>query len=445
MPAAEVPATGSNISPGRLIWLLPLLAVAGFYFFYVYQHALNVPLADDIYDVLQPLVRVSDSEHAAAAFAALYEQHTDHRTIASRFIYGAVYLATGEVNFRTLNFLANLALPLLLFALYLMSSGTPKRLLILLPAALVLLQLRAYGITFWAMASFAYFYVFAYGFFCLLLLQDTNKGRFSAAVLLAILSSLTLASGQMVWLVGLASLAQQSLIRRSLPSAYLLWWLLLTIAVLILWRAGLDDRIPLTTLLGNFFNAPGHYLLYTLTLLGCAVSESSVAAAASVGGAMLVILSACTVIRWREADLRLEMCCWFIVLSVMTMVLGRGFASVDYGLSSRYSFPSVLLLSSIWVLLSLRLRIHRWPALLPAIVLALVYNVHSFTVYSLALQPYMERRVEDFNKGRYRAWSYPVAQSNRIVTDAIELGIYTPPLRPLAAASVAFGQRDENN
>lgn len=440
MSAAELAVMDKENKGKRPLSLIPLLAVAGFYFFYLYQHAFNVPLADDIYDVLQPLIQAINAESAGTAMASLHEQHTDHRTIATRFIYAAMYLTTGEINFRSLNFIANLALPLLLLALYLMASGTPRRLLIMLPAALILLQLRAYGITFWAMASFAYFYVFTYGFFCLLLLHDTNRMRFIFATLLAILASLTLASGQMIWLIGLASLAQQCLIRQSASKYYLFWWLLLTITVPLLWRIGLDDRIPLMTLLGNFFDATGHYVLYTLTLLGCAVSESSVAAAATAGGVMLVILCASTVCRWREADLRLELCCWFIVLSVMTMVLGRGFASVDYGLSSRYSFPSVLMLSATWVLLAVRLQLHRWSALLPAIALSLAYSAHSFSTYSLALQPYMERRVEDFNRGRYRAWSYPTVQSNQIVTEAIEMGMYTPPQRPLEPASVALGQ-----
>lgn len=437
---ATAETQGKSSRRGHLLCLLPLLSVVGFYFAYLYQHAINVPLADDIYDVLQPLAQVSTAENTRTALQSLYEQHTDHRTIASRILYGALYLTAGEINFRTLNFLANLALPLLLLALYVMTAGTPRRLLVLLPAALLLLQLRAYGITFWAMASFAYFYVFAYGFFCLLLLHRTHRGRFFAAVLMATLASFTLASGQIIWLVGLASLAQQSLVRRSLSRRYLLWWLLSAITVLLLWRVGLADRIAIGTLLENFFRAPGHYVLYTLTLLGSAVSESSVAVTASVGALLLIVLCTCTLHRWRQGDLRLELCCWFIVLSVMTMVLGRGFTAVDYGLSSRYSFPSVLMLGSIWILLALRLRLSRWPVLLPAIALALLYNVHSFKTYSLALQPYMEKRVKNFNRGRYPAWSYPLQKSNQMVAQSIKLGIYSPPSRPLPPASVAFGQ-----
>ncbi|MEP4146715.1 MAG: hypothetical protein ABJL54_05800 [Halioglobus sp.] len=441
---------GSGAIPGvkasrkqLLLAMLPLLLVVACYFTYLLQHAINVPLADDIYDVLLPLTKVTEAESLAGAVDALYEKHTDHRTIASRLVYTGQLLVTGEVNFRALNFAANLALPLLLLMLYRMIAGSPQRLLLLLPAALVLLQLRVYGITFWTMASFAYFYVFVYGFLTVLLLQNAGPVRLLLATLTAILASFTLASGQMIWLVGLASLALQALLHKSLPRSFLLWWLLAAVATLALWRAGLGDRIGLGELLQLFFANPRHYVLYTLTLLGSVFSESSVGVAASGGTAMLLALCACTLWRWREADLRLELCAWFIVLSVMTMALGRGFATVDYGLSSRYSFPSVLLLATTWIVLASRLQLRHWSLLGPAILLALLFWGHSINIYSQALQPYMEKRVQNFNRGRYNAWPHPTKESNAIVALAIEQGIYSPPARPLPQADMTVWKSAE--
>jgi hypothetical protein len=439
--ASNNPTPAAGASQRKLLLaLLPLLLIVACYFGYLLQHAINVPLADDIHDVLLPLSQARDAGDFASAAAALYEKHTDHRTVASRLVYGGMLLVTGEINFRSLNIVANLALPLLLLGLYLMSAPSPRRLLWLLPAALALLQLRAYGITFWAMASFAYFYVFVYGFLAILLLQGAGPARLLAAMLAAALASFTLASGQMVWLVGLVSLAQQALLQKSLPRHYLLWWLLAAVAVLLLWRLGPGDRIGLGQLLQLALASPGHYVLYTLTLLGSVFSETSVAVAAGGGAALLLALCACTLRRWREPDLRLELCGWLIVLSVMTMVLGRGFATVDYGLSSRYSFPSVLLLATTWILLANRLQLRHWGVLGPVILLALLFWGQSFHIYSQALQPYMAQRVQDFNRGRYKAWPYPAKQSNAIVARAIEQGIYSPPARPLPPANVVIGK-----
>jgi hypothetical protein len=429
----------------RIVCSLVLVAIAGFYFFYLFQHAINVPLADDIYDVLKPLLEVRHADSFSAGLDSLYAQHTDHRTIASRLVYAVSYFVSGEIDFRTLNIVANLALPLLLVTLYFMAESSPRRLLLLVPAALIVLQLRAYGITFWVMSSFAYFYVFLYGFLSILLLHKANPLRFAGSAFFAALASFTLASGQMVWLIGLASLMQQVFLRKSLPRHYLIAWLLSAIAILVLWRVGQVERISPSILLQLFFDQPGHYVLYTLTLLGNTVSESSVLAAASTGGLLLIGLSACTLARWRKADLRLELCCWFIVLSVATMVLGRGFTSVDYGLSSRYSFPSVLLCATAWILASVRLQLTQWRVLLPALLIAMTFNIHSFGAYSQALQPYMDKRVEDFNRGYYRAFGFPAKETNNIVNEAIKEGLYTPPSRPMPPAEVALGRAAQAN
>jgi hypothetical protein len=185
-----------------------------------------------------------------------------------------------------------------------------------------------------------------------------------------------------------------------------------------------------------FFNDPGHHILYTLTLLGSAVSSASVAVAAMAGFAMLVMLIASTVLSFQQKDLRLEFCCWFVVLSVMAMVFGRSFTSVDYALSSRYSFPSVLMVAVTWVLVASRLNIQSGRAFLLITMLTGLHVIASHSMYAKALQIQLDKRVSVFNNGNYWSWSIPIAESNGAVEQAITLGIYTPPPRPLAAAEI---------
>jgi hypothetical protein len=427
-----MPTNATRGSQGR--WLLPLLitAAVAYYFFFLYQHALNVPLGDDLYDVLQVLSGVINAPDASSGFDILYAQHNDHRTFASRLVYGATYLLTGEINFRTLTFIASLALPLLLTLLYLATPKSLPRLFILLPATLLLLQLRAYGITLWSMAAFAYFYVFLYGFASLHFLHEINPRRFALACLFAIMATFTLASGQVVWVVGLVSLLHQVLLRRSASWLYILGWIVVAVGVLVVWRAGLETPNTLWAMLQQLFLTPGHHVLYTLTLLGNAASEQSVGPPALVGALMLVAALICSIHSRRSQDPRLELYCWFIVLSVAAMVLGRApFSSVDYALSSRYSFPSVLMLATIWVTLAARLKLASWQPLLVALLLATLYCINSYKIYSVALQPYVEKRVQNFNQGKYWAWTRPMKETNGIVLEAVSLGIYHPPQRPL--------------
>ncbi|MDH4041618.1 MAG: hypothetical protein OEV88_13250 [Gammaproteobacteria bacterium] len=407
-----------------------------FYFVFLSGNAINVPFADDIFDVLKVLSALSLAEDKTTAFHILLAQHNDHRTLATRLLYWVVYRVSGEINFRQLTFLANLALPLLFISLYMMAKSHKMKFLVLLPAALILFQLRSYGIALWSMAAFAYFYVFFYGFYSLQYLHKVTGMKFLVSVVLASLATFTLASGQVVWLVGLVSLLHQSLVRKQVSLLYSLSWACIGLAVLIAWRSGLETPNTLSSMLTNLFNSPGHHALYALTLLGSAVTESSVASAALVGTTALITLTIFSIRSFRGPDLRLELCCWFIVLSVMAMVFGRSFTSVDYALSSRYSFPSVLLLTTIWVLVAVRSDIKSYSSFMLIVLFTLIYCAGSYSIYAKALKPYLEKRVQMFDEGKYWAWPHPIKETNDIVAQAISLGIYAPPARPLPKPAI---------
>jgi hypothetical protein len=410
-----------------------IVATVAWYFAYIHQHAMNVPFADDIYDVVKVLSDVEQAGSVADAFDILYAQHNDHRTISSRLVYGLTLIARGELDFRLLIFLANGALLLILCALYLSARQHPMKYLVLLPAAMVLFQLRFYGIMLWSMAAFAYFYVFLYGFCGLYCLHRVTPGRFAAACLLATLATFTLASGQLAWVMGFVSIVHQCLIRRTAHWRYLLGWSLLALIAWYCWRIGLETPNQPIAMLQRFIADPGYYVLYTLTLTGNAFSESSVAIAAGAGAAMLATLAAVTYATRRHEDKRLELCCWYIALTVVAMTLGRApYSTIEYALSSRYSFPSVLLLSSLWVLVAVRLKL-RDPRLLGVVaLLAGVYLFTMYRIYEAPMQQHLTKRIDNFNQGKYWSWPRPMKETNAIVARAIEQGLYRPPDRPLS-------------
>ena len=431
------PAAAGTDRLAALLLGMTVVAYAAF----VYRHALNIPFADDIADVLRVLSGLSEAENLERRLALLFEQHNDHRTLSSRLVYLAVYRLAGEIDFRVLVFLANLALPLLLCLLYLPLRRRAGSLLVMVPAALLLLQLRAYGITLWSMAAFAYFYVYLYGFASLYCLHRVNGGRLTLALLFATLSTFSLASGQLIWVVGTISLLQQCLLLRKAPLWYLPLWLLCAVAVLLVWRVGLQTPNDIGFLLGNFFDSPGVYLGYFLVLLGSAVSEQHLIAAALAGALLLSLLIGSSCRHYRQPDLRLELCAWFIALSVAAMVLGRApYSELEYALSSRYSFPSVLMLATTWVMVA-----RRWPGarlLLAVLLLSAIYCASSWHIYREALQPHVELRVERFNQGTYWQFGTPNRESNAVVAKAEALNIWQAPPRPHAPPKIAVSRRD---
>ncbi|MEH6582662.1 MAG: hypothetical protein V7754_12055 [Halioglobus sp.] len=419
---------------------LPVTGVAlatAMYGFFLWRYAMNIPFADDILDVLQVIVGITQSDDAGSTLALLFEQHNDHRTMSSRLLYYLAFVVEGEVDFRTLTFMANMALPLILILLYLAVRDHPYPWLLLLPAAFVLFQLRAYGITFWSMAAFAYCYVYLYGYAALSCLRNVTALRFLLAIACATLATFSLASGQIVWVIGLLSLLHQVLVLKRVSWVYVVLWALATIVVMVLWRYGLETPNSMVQVLALFLETPWHHLCYFLTLLGSAVSATSVEASAAVALLLLSGLCYSSLRHYRDDNIQLELFAWYIVLSTLAMMLGRApYSTLEYALSSRYSFPSILMVATMTVMLLYRsgLRLSKWQAI-PALC-ACLYCLWSYQTYSVALQPHVDKRVKNFNKKNYWVYGHPTKEMNAIANRAIALDVYYPPARPYSSPEI---------
>lgn len=413
-------------NPWAWLLLVPLLTYSSF----LIRFALNVPLGDDILDVLRTLTAVVAAPDLAAAFDSLYRQHNDHRTLSSRLIYLLVYVLRGEIDFRTLTFVANSGLLLLLYMFYRCLRDDRGGGLILLAAGFVLLQPRAYGITLWPMAAFAYHFVYVYALAAILCLHRTDPPRFLLALLFAALSTFSLASGQMLWLVGLASLLHQVRVRR-LSLLYVFAWLAGAALILYLWRLGLQTPNTVPALLNHFWRTPLYHGAYSIALAGSAFSESSLPLALA-GGILLITVVLFSLLRnWRRDDLRLEFYLGFVLLSILAMTLGRApYADLNFTLAAYHAFPSVLLLTGVVVLFAARF-LFSYRARLALAAAAVIYWALAWNIWPASLQAYYDIRIEEFNQGVYRSFGTPLRKSRAIVEQAVELGIYNPPERPL--------------
>ncbi len=415
---------------------LPVFGIAGvmlYYALFLYRYALNIPFADDIYDVLQFLSDVTQSTEWKHTVELFFAQTNEHRTLSSRLVYYLMLIVAGEINFRTLIFLANLAIPLLITLLYFAIRSHSRALLILLPVALVLFQFRAYEIHFWTMAGFAYMYVYVFAFASLSCLRQVNLTRFLAALVFASLGTFTLASGQLIWLVGFASLLHQSLVVRRIALTYAACWMVCAAMVLIAWRIGYETQFTMQFILNDFLFEPQHHITYFLVLLGNAAGENSVLLAACTGSVLLLVVGYSSVYSITRKDISLQLFACFIVLSVFAMALGRApFTDLNYALSSRYGFPSVLLLATTIALLCSSLSVNSKILKRMSVItlLAAVYWVSSFQIYPAKAQVMQAMTVGNFNWGKYWAYGSPYSETGPIVEKATALGIYKPPARP---------------
>lgn len=431
-------------SPLWLRWvpLIALCAVIAHYFWFLNSHAANIPYQDDIPDFVKFVTLVEKAENGWVALEAWFRQYNDHRVGATRLIVYAAYQLEGEMNFHTLTVVANLALPLILFLFYLGIRDMEQRWVYLLVAALLLVNLKHYTLAFMSQAAFAYYFVFLYAFACVYTLHEVNKVKFVVAAVFCFLSSFTLASGQMVWLIGLASLLHQSLLsgRRSLW--YPLVWALLAIVMLVVWYWGFTPgkfEIPaekIRAVLPDYLgDAPlsetlPRYAAFFLAFTGSALINFSALLAEIGGAAMLVLLVYLSLRSLRDDDIRLVLCCWFAVATLAAATVGRALiVAPDNILHARYNLFSVMLLCPLALLTLTRFAIFRTYAVYIAVVLALFYSVSAWHQLEPRLDSNLNARYSLFNKGRYPVAGMP-AKAKVIMDEAISEGIYNPPCRP---------------
>lgn len=443
------PLPKSHFASSLLVRWLPFVAfcaVIAHHFWFVNSHAMNIPYHDDIYDFLRIFNLMEAADRPAVAIKEFFSQYLDHRTNASRLLVYGAYLIEGEMNFRTLTLLANLALPLILLLFYVSVRGEEYRWGFLLVSALFLLSLRAPAITLHSQAGFAYYYVFFYAFACLFTLHKFTLLKFVLAAVLCSLASFTFAAGQIVWLLGLASLLHQCLVtgRRSL--LYPAIWLLLAVAVLMLWRVGFvpiwgapSEHSPeqIRLLFPDILIDPSplqflsRYLTFFLVTLGCVLTTSSTLGAASVGLVMFGVLSFVTVKFYKQEDIRLVLCCWFVVASAAAVTLGRAMiAPPDYILEERYSFFSAIFMSTLALLVQTRFRVFKSPVVYLFVLLAGMHWAWTYRHFEVPLQNILSGRYDDYNNERFPFFGKPATESAAIVREAIAAGIYNPPCRP---------------
>jgi hypothetical protein len=416
--------------------LFALCAVIAHYFFYIHNHAANIPYADDIWDLLRFVVHAEKLDGVQEKFETAFRQYNDHRVGATRLLVYGVYLIEGEMDFRTLTIIANLGLLLILFLFYLIVRDEEFRWVFLLISSLLLLNLKFYTLVFMAQAAFAYYFVFIYAFACLFTLHKVTPPKFVLAAVFCSLSSFTFAAGQAAWLLGLVSLIHQSLVIKQKPVLYPLLWLLVAAAMLSLWRMGFESltpNLPTSIWPADSINPPLEELLvrsatFFLAFLGSAFINSSVFWAGASGLALLVALVFVTLRCYRDDDIRLVLCCWFAVATLAAATVGRVVYVVpDDILHARYNFFSVMLVCPLTLLVLMRFAVFRTYAVYLIVVLALMYSAIAWRNSDLSSRE-LNSLHRNFNNG-----FYPVAfkpQAKGIVIEAISLDIYKPPCRP---------------
>jgi hypothetical protein len=430
----------------RWLPLALVMGAIGYYFWYLLRYALNIPYQDEIYDVLGFLSEIVKSEDWLTSLQLFFIKWNEHSTASSRLFYYLSYRLFGEVNFVTLTVLANTALPIFVGLLYLRLREHDYRWLILLPVVFMLFSFRAYYTALWSMTAFAYFYVLVYGFCCLYCLHNLTRLRLLLAIFFGALATFSLASGQLVWLAGLLGVAHQTFVTKNISRWYLPTWILAAAAVLLVWYSrswGHPDlqseniiHLPSGDDVASIQNPVLVALLtklkFFLAMIGGVVSDSSVLLATVTGLGLLLVFVFFVGTAWRASDIRLELCCIYVLLTVAAIAHGRAeFVLLAEALNSRFSVPSTMLVCMLWTLLNVRVRVRSIAALYLVALLAGINNLMAYATYTEDIIHFHDVKAKRYNKNVFWLLGVPVEETARVAANATALGIYKGPERPV--------------
>lgn len=155
----------------------------------------DIPRGDD-FDIFLGYLSASPDDRLDAL---LFAQHNEHRPAYSRALGELLYRAFGRIDFRVLALIGNLALVLLLVALYKRFRAARHPLALFLPVPYFLFSTPHFENTTWATGALQNYSVLLFAFLSLTAFEKERHGAFALSLGLAALASLTSGSGLLLF------------------------------------------------------------------------------------------------------------------------------------------------------------------------------------------------------------------------------------------------------
>ena len=420
-----------------IVAVLASVAVIAFYCFSVFPLSLNIPYRDDFQDILLFVVDFRMADSFFDALRIILHQHADHLTLSSRIVYYGVFLAEGEVNFRTMTYVAHFGLLLLAWIYYQQIVDKSKfNPFILLCLSLLLFNPRDYGIAIWPMAAFGFFFVYCYSLASLHFLNRPNNFKFFAALLSAFLATFTMAVGQLVWVLGVIYLISQRNYLQTKFNAYMIIWVTFAFVTLTAFHILYTPAFSGSQMLLAVFDNPLFSIQAFLALLGSAVGFENVLVSQALGASSLILAALFIIQGFRNQLVPLHYFLIFCIAAIAIIVMARVYVYLvlqseagALAFEPRYSFASTTLWVTIFTLYINNLKSLNFMRVGALIVFCVAFNVFVYLHFLPSLEKHHRDRVDYFNKYEFfYSKEWPTAPTLKRAASA---GIYTPPKRPI--------------
>jgi hypothetical protein len=412
------------------------LAVVSIYATAIFSQSLNIPFRDDFQDILIFVVEFHAASGIRDSMRVLVEQHADHLTYASRVFYYLIFMLEGEVNFRTMVVVSHLGVLFLSCLFYSQIDViSPLKPVFFVCLFLLLLHPRAYGLLIWPMATFAFFFAFAYPLATFALLKNPAGYRYPLAILCAVLATFTMSMGQFVWVLGLLFLWIERHVLGGRYRGYLFGWIMAALATMVLFYSYFSPQFQMSDLLGYVLENPIHSLQVYVTMLGSGLGFGHVPLSQVLGVASL-LASVFFLFQGFRGELKpLHYFLLFNLASIAAIVMGRAYAAAffemtvgEIALKPRYTFASLMLWLTLFVLWLNSVKAVSLLRVVSVLAIAMFYNAACYQVFYPQFEQHRKQRLGYFNSvGVADSIAWP---TQAILKKAEDAGVYVQPQRP---------------
>jgi hypothetical protein len=346
----------------------------------------NVAYWDEFETALALIMRLHMGVAPGGFLEELFAVNNEHRMVMSRLLFTASYWLTGTVNFSVISLLGNFCLLALCAILIVGARTAARRLRLGLVLALGLFQLENFENFLWSGSSIDHFQVLLYVGAAVVALAHGTRNAGLVAALCAVLATLTLAHGLLVWPLGAA------LLWRARRTPQLFGWcaLALLVGVGYAWGFSVNGAHRFT----QFTVAGAQAILrYWLTLLGTVPALGHTGLAPWLGLTLLAALG------WlgTHGALRRERVvyplAWFGVAALALVAAGRA-EQVGGLVMSRYVIIGALSWSLTAFMLLERFSDPRRPlaALAWCLPVLVIFNLAANRAYASSADSWLECR-----------------------------------------------------
>ena len=398
------------------------------YFVVVCLYAVNAPIWDEYYSVLEYFNHfLSSNSFLEKATIFFTNQHNGHRLYLNNLLLTAFYYVFGQINFKALTLIGNLFLVGIFYVFYKAYKLESYKWNVLVVATL-LVNFQYYTVSVMEIASIEFFGAFFLVFLSLYLLTKEKKVAFFIAIFLGLLGAYTCAHG-----VLLAPVAFLFLILKKNYKKAIVWFVinapLIYVYTLDLKKGWGSEKIDV---FANLFQHTSEVTLFFLKMLGANILVfGDLRSVTPYIGALILLITVIQLFKlFQKKELLLIVSLLLILGSLLLISVGRLQLALPY--EFRFRLYSSILIVLLYISF-LRLYNSQLNSIIQKIIVlcSVFYFVSTFFTYRDYLSNWHNRY--QVNKDCYltntiQSYSYRCPSQKkavRFLKEAKELGYYT--------------------